>query len=758
MGIFYRRPLCFFAFLYMISAVLALFMAGGVKIVLAMAAVVGFGAALIVGIIKKEKQPQSFFVAISAITVCISLFLSYAAIDKKQAEAETYTGDRYAYMTVVSDGEISQDSDSYSAYEVILDGVRDTPLSIRARLICAFDTELYLGDQVYAFCSVYESGASYYSFIGDMPTDEECLLEIIVYDAKDAVTDSRGRELTVSELLKNDHAFTTVSVKIRSFVKGLVFNTFSEDVAPIAQGILTGDTSEISLETMRDFKRTGGFHLLSVSGLHITVLLGAVELLLKKLRIPKNVRIVAVSAFSFGLLVITGFSMCAARSVLMLLLTYVFYLMSEESDALTSLFCAVAIILIIWPAASDDLGLWMSFAATLGILTAYSFIISKIPRVKGETVLAKLKSFGRYVIDGAILSICATALVIPFLWLFFGETSIIFIPVNFVLNPVIPIFLCGIPIALLLAPIPFVGEVVSACVGFFGRVVLWTVRFFSEIDLANVSLRYDFAAPILIAFTVSLAIGLAVRLKRKWLSLIAPAVCLVAFAACVVCFNLLGFSQSTFFYADSKNELLCSTDDGAMTIVDVSNGSYGAYKEVINEASRVGSTYVDSLVLTHIDSRHEFAVSYLLQRAYVKTLYIPSRADAEIAIELCRVAERCGTSVVLYDTGEIVELDGGERFLLVSSENIVFALSDESTVTYVEACAYSDKYAATAKACDAVIFGAHGGLPAQSIDAGDMNIIVSSPELALRIRGMTVDNTKVVGEYPFEKTVKIKGN
>ena len=758
MGIFYRRPLCLFAFVYMISAVLALFVPTPLKIALAIAAIAVFGAALIVGIIKKDKQPKSFFAAIVAITVCAALFLSYAAIDKKRSEAERYTGERYAYMTVVSDGELLADDESYSAYEVILDGVRDTPLSIRARLICAFETELYLGDKVYAFCSIFETGDSYYSFIGDMPTDEECLLEIIIYDAEDAVTDSRGREPTFAELLKNDHAFAVSSVKIRSYVKNLVFDTFSEDVAPIAQGILTGDTSEISLETMRDFKRTGGFHLLSVSGLHITVLLGAVELLLRKLRVAKNVRIAVVSLFSFALLVVTGFSMCAARSVLMLLLTYVFYLMSEEPDALTSLFGAVAIILMISPAASNDLGLWMSFAATLGILTAYNYIISKIPRVKGETFLAKLKSFGRYVLDGAILSICATAFVIPFLWLFFGETSIIFIPVNFVLNPVIPIFLCGIPIALLFAPIPFVGTIVSSGVGFFGRVVLWTVRFFSKIDLANVSLRYDFAAPILIIFMISLAIGLIVRLKRKWLSLIAPAVCVVVFAACVVCFNLFGFSQSTFFYADSENELLCSTDSGALSVIDVSNGSYGAYKDVIAEASRVGSTYIDSLVLTHIDSRHEFAVSYLLQRAYVKTLYIPSNADTEIAIELCRVAERCGTNVVLYDMGETVELEGGAKFLLADGENIVCALSDESAVTYIEASAYSEEYHDVAAASDTVIFGAHGGMPERYIDAADMQMIVSSPELALHVKGMTIENAKVVGEYPFEKTVKIKGS
>ena len=124
MGIFYRRPLCFFAFLYMLGAVLALFIPSymsWLKIALAIVAVVLLIAFVLVGIIKKEWQAKSFFSAIAAFVVCLALCLSYFAIDKKRTDAEKYTGDRYAYMTVVSEEKLLEGNSSYSVYEVIID-------------------------------------------------------------------------------------------------------------------------------------------------------------------------------------------------------------------------------------------------------------------------------------------------------------------------------------------------------------------------------------------------------------------------------------------------------------------------------------------------------------------------------------------------------------------------------------------------------------------------------------------------------------
>ena len=172
----------------------------------------------------------------------------------------------------------------------------------------------------------------------------------------------------------------------------------------------------------------------------------------------------------------------------------------------------------------------------------------------------------------------------------------------------------------------------------------------------------------------------------------------------------------------------------------------------------MGCTHIDSFVLTHIDSRHIFAVSHILGNYRVKTLYIPRSSNAEVALELCRAAERCGTDVILYETGEITELEREERFLLVDSENIVFTLSGDATVTYIEASAYYEVYHSVAAESDAAIFGAHGGMPAKRIDAEGIDAIISSPELALHIKGMSENNTKIVGEYPFERSVKIKGN
>jgi len=761
MGIFYRRPLCALALIYILASLLCIMISSNTKLYLALFGSLLFLMSSVLCVIIRNFRPQVIFISLAAILFCIAVCLSYFSIDAKAVEARKYTGKRYAYMTVISSDDLLESKDSYSAYEVIIDGTRDEALNISATALCFFETELFAGDKVYAFCELFEPDDCPYTFFGELDINDDCRLIAVIYDAEDAVSNTSAQEPSFLELFKKDHAPLLISNSIRSAVKERIADTLG-DSAPLAQGVLTGDKSEMNVELVRNFKHSGVSHVLAVSGLHVTLLLGAIEMLLRRFSIAKATRCVIISVISFGLLVITGFSMSAMRAVFMLLLTYLFYAASEEPDSLTSLFCAAALILIISPTSVTSLSLWMSFFATLGIITFYSYLSPKLRKSTKSGIGVKVKNLLVDTLRAILLSVIATLFIIPFSCLFFGEMSIVFIPVNLILSLIIPVFLCGIPISLAVADIPVIGKAICEITELIGKLLIKVINLFAESDFSTLSLRYAFVKPILIIFVITLCIGLTLKFKRKWVALIAPSACVIAFAIGVVLFHTLGFSNETGFYSDGKNEIIYSVNDGSLTVTDISDGAYSPYKAVITEASRLGSTSIDSLILTHIDESHAFSIDYVLRSNFVKTLYIPKiNQNAEAALSLAKTAKLCGTEVVLYESEEIIEFSGG-RFAFAEceeSENIVFAFSGKHNLIYLESANCYKKYESALDEFDTVIFGIHGGLPSEKINVeavSDKEFFISSAELSKALVGIDASDVSVSDSYPFKRLIKSK--
>jgi competence protein ComEC len=82
-----------------------------------------------------------------------------------------------------------------------------------------------------------------------------------------------------------------------------------------AKGMLLGDVSDIDESTLVAFRNTGITHLLSVSGLHVSLLAVAFSLLFRR---NAWVRFAAVACFGAFYAAITAFSPPVVRSLFML--------------------------------------------------------------------------------------------------------------------------------------------------------------------------------------------------------------------------------------------------------------------------------------------------------------------------------------------------------------------------------------------------------------------------------------------------------
>lgn len=194
-------------------------------------------------------------------------------------------------------------------------------------------------------------------------------------------------------------------------------------------GLTVGDASAISDEQWRILRRTGTTHLVSISGLHITLAAGFVFFLARWLwacwpmlclRLPAQraaAGVAALSAVAYALL--AGFSIPTQRSLVMLLVVMGAVFCSRQLAPSRLLALAMLAVLLMDPSAVLYPGFWLSFGAVAWMLYAVVARVGPVPRwqawLQPQWVLALalvppcLYWFG----ESSLVSPLANAIMIP---------------------------------------------------------------------------------------------------------------------------------------------------------------------------------------------------------------------------------------------------------------------------------------------------------------------------------------------------------
>lgn len=143
------------------------------------------------------------------------------------------------------------------------------------------------------------------------------------------------------------------------------------------RSLAVGDRSGIDGETYELFRRTGTIHLLSVSGLHLAVVLLLFAFLFRSIfvRIPNfalarpvdpPARIIALIPVA-GYALLCGYSSATARALALTALMCAALAMSRRVSPVSALSSTLFILLLLSPLSITDPGLQLSFAAVAGL-------------------------------------------------------------------------------------------------------------------------------------------------------------------------------------------------------------------------------------------------------------------------------------------------------------------------------------------------------------------------------------------------------
>ena len=179
-----------------------------------------------------------------------------------------------------------------------------------------------------------------------------------------------GGRVRKSQILAVGETYSFLKEKLYGFRQVLhdrLAEVFPAKEASVMQTLLLGEKEELDAEVKALYQKNGIAHILSISGLHITLLGMGVYRLLKRLGLP--VRAAAVGGAMLLLMygVMLGMNVSASRAIGMYLSQMLGIFVGRTYDMLTGLGLMALLLVIQEPERLFDVSFLMSFGAVLGI-------------------------------------------------------------------------------------------------------------------------------------------------------------------------------------------------------------------------------------------------------------------------------------------------------------------------------------------------------------------------------------------------------
>ncbi len=752
MRLFEARPLAAWCALFCAASVLAFRLDGSVKLILIIASALCAAALSAASFWPSAARIKEYRVRIVsfALSVIAAFSLSFVSMNVVYASYKALDGDAgevsgYVIGTVYETG-------YGSAYRVKLTKIGGEDRRVGAILETESDAGLAIGD---AFSADVE-----FSALGvENGFDEEAYylprgvrLRAAVAGPGMLTVGGEAPGLRDMATILAAKAQAWISDRLNAALEGRGGNG-------LAEALLVGDRGGIEDSLYRDFKYIGATHLLAVSGLHLTILIGAADGLLRRFlnRTPRNALLIVLTAAYMAL---TGFSASVTRAGIMMIIFYAAYFVRRAPDSVTSLFVASAVIMAASPASAGDIGLLLSVAAMLGCLFANDVFVSNAVSGAFSRLASRggacvyLSKTARWIYSSLAVSFAALLFTLPTVWLTFGRVSL--------LSPLSALLLT-LPVTGIQYLAPFVAAtagcgVLSAIVSFpCGALCVLTGKIaslLSEIEGVGIPLGDASLAGFVCAF-MAVCLFSALVLGKKGARRSAAAACGVFFIVCAaVTVRAHTFTEDSVEYINyGKNDAFAVTDGTRVLVCDVSDGSWTPTSRAVEAGKAAGAERIDVYMLTHLHRRHIATLSKLCGREYIRAVWLPlPETEDEKALydELAAVASSAGVRVFGYRRGETLDFGSvtvgtAPRTMIKRSTHPVIAAvfeTEAERVTYIGASIHeSELFGDAADMCvgaGTVVFGIHGPVYKSGASLGldaDTRVVFASQSVADMMSG-----------------------
>jgi competence protein ComEC len=450
---------------------------------------------------------------------------------------------------------------------------------------------------------------------------------------------------------------------------------FPPEIASLSAALIFGDRSMLASEVLSDYQKTGIVHLLAISGLHVSLLIGMVFYIGIRIGLTRQFMMNFLLILLPIYVILTGGSPSVIRAALMIFLVLLTVKWKSQLKlfSIDAISLAFMVYLFCNPLVIFDVGFQLSFSVSLAIILSASHI---------------LRGYQKNTARMLVTSITAQLAALPFLLYHYFEISLIGIAANMLYIPLFSfVYLPGL---YLLFIIQFL----------FGKTPLILINIFLKIiNLSNLLIdylahfsfgRFVPGRPNLILLFVYLLIMLAIFYYWESRSYPKRKGRLIIFIVILFIFQngvnwLTPYGEVTMIDVGQGDSILIHFPHGKGNYLIDTGGTMQFTEEKWRERAKPfevgrdvvvpylkgkGITKIDKLILTHGDMDHCGGSFSILREIEVKQILIPSVVEpSKTELSIVHEAKKKGIPVIKVSEGNQWKSGGSEFFILSPEKN-----------------------------------------------------------------------------------------
>lgn len=462
---------------------------------------------------------------------------------------------------------------------------------------------------------------------------------------------------------------------------------FDSDTAAFMKALLLGYKSDMTDDMKAYITRSGISHIISVSGLHLSILMIIVNAFIRRMKFRGSMFVIPFLNILCALFitVLTGFSPSVNRAAIMLIISNSASMFYRENDSLQSLSFAVLILLLINPCAIHDVRLVLSAMSTLGIILYY------------EKLSFGLRRFLKFkkLCNGCAMTLSAQALTIPFCVLYFNTVSVLGIVTNLIVVPIIP-YLMGLGVVFLIAsmtPIITATEFLSGGIWLSVSLILDIARMIAKVPFAQAEMGLaTFVYIAVLCAVIFCLMRKTVTSRKLYKNLIRSCI------SCIAVFFLFlppnpGYFRITVINVGQGDCTLLQFPNSKTMLIDGGGDPISSYDTAENIIRpfliQNGIARIDYAVISHFDTDHcdgilnladDFKIGCIIAPDYLKA------ARPEILRHTFDICGQLNIPLYLMDKGDDFSPSPEVNFTVYSPDvSLTYDENNSSMVAKVSA-------------------------------------------------------------------------
>ena len=457
----------------------------------------------------------------------------------------------------------------------------------------------------------------------------------------------------------------------------------------ILGGIIFGDDAvNPDDNTKEKFINSGIFHILSASGMNVTLIFGIWYFIARSLRLNYKFSIISGILLILFYTCMTGFGTPIIRATIMLTLILIGKLIDKETSTISLLFVVAFLMLLINPLMIFEIGFQLSFITTFALIITAPLLTFNFRH-----------KFINIILGACLIPFIAQLYAAPLQMYYFNTFSVYAVLANIAIVPVLSIVSFIGFISSIIAMIPAVAKQICYFADLIlNPILIYIVKVaetFSKLPHSIIYVKKPLLIQIILYFTIIVSITCLLKFKIKSKKIILSITTLLILFALTFITIPNRNTEVMFFSLGNADSILLKSPNNEYFLIDTGksgylNGSSQAKNIIIKYLRDKGIKEINSLILTHFDSDHAGGAIDILNNLNVKNLYITEIYENTILSN--NIKEYLDSNKINYKiTVNIEEIYNKDNFILTLIEPVGDLIKSENQKSLIIHCKYKDK-------------------------------------------------------------------